>query len=82
MRLRLGLEDWLRRPELAALGPRLLGPAPASVAKVNNRYRYRLTLCCKNTRQVRALLSHLLYAAHSDRENKGVSVFADVNPYD
>ncbi len=82
MRLRQGLEDWLRRPELAALGPRLLGPAPASVAKVNNRYRYRLTLCCKNTRQVRALLSHLLYAAHSDRENKGVSVFADVNPYD
>lgn len=82
MYLRRGLEDWLCQPPYAQLQPRLLGPAPATVAKVNNRYRYRLTLCCKNTKQVRGLLSHLLCAAHNDKENRGVSVFADVNPYD
>ena len=60
----------------------LLGPAPAGVAKVNNRYRYRITLAAKNTRQLRAVVAHLLRCAQQDRENKGVSVSADVNPLD
>ena len=82
MRLRQALEHWLRQPPFAALEAKLLGPAPAAVAKVNNRYRYRLTLLCRNTKEVRALLSQLLCAASTDKDNKGVSVFADVNPYD
>lgn len=60
----------------------LLGPAPASVAKVNNRFRYRLTLSGKADKESRALIAHVLRAAHQDKENKGVSVYADVNPYD
>lgn len=59
----------------------LLGPAPAAVAKVNNRYRYRITLTGQPGKEFRALLSYLLQAAHKDRENKGVSVYADVDPY-
>ena len=59
----------------------LLGPAPASVAKVNNRYRYRLTLTGESGKEFRGLLAHLLRAAHKDKENKGVSVYADVDPY-
>ncbi|NCB62884.1 MAG: primosomal protein N' [Clostridia bacterium] len=82
MRLRSSLDSWLTRAPYAALEAKLFGPAPAAVAKVNNRYRYRLTLSCKNTKEIRALLSHLLCAAHGDRENRGVSVFVDVNPYD
>ena len=59
----------------------LLGPAPAAVAKVNDRYRYRLTLTAGNTHPLRALLAQLLRAAQQDKENRGVSVFADVDPY-
>ena len=59
----------------------LLGPAPAAVAKVNNRYRYRLTLAARNTRQVRALVSYAIRAAHQDKENRGVSVYGDLNPF-
>ena len=81
-RLRQGLEQALRRPEYGAFSTELFGPAPASVAKVNNRYRYRLTLSAPNTRQVRALVAHLVRAAQSDKENKGVSVFADMDPLD
>ena len=63
-------------------GPwRLLGPAPAAVAKVNNRYRYRLTLTGRTDRAFRTLLAHLLRAASKDRENKGISVYADADPY-
>ena len=59
----------------------LLGPAPAAVAKVNNRYRYRLTLTGPVGKEARALLAHLLRSAQKDKENKGVSVYVDVNPY-
>lgn len=60
----------------------ILGPAPAAVARVNNRYRYRLTLGCTNTRQVRQLLTYLLREFARDGRSRGVTAFADVNPYD
>ncbi len=82
MRLRRTLEDWLSRAPYRALSPQLLGPAPTSVAKVNNRYRYRLTLSCRNTKEIRALAAHLVRCAQQDKENRGVSIFADVNPLD
>ena len=63
-------------------GPwQLLGPAPAAVAKVNNRYRYRLTLTGQPDRAFRVMLAYLIKAAQKDKENKGVSVYADVDPY-
>ena len=82
MRLRRTLEDWLSKPPLDALGAQILGPAPAAVAKVNDRYRYRLTLACKDTKQVRATVAHLVRCAQTDKENRGVSVSADVDPLD
>ena len=60
----------------------LLGPAPAPVVKVNYTYRYRLTLSCRNTREVRQLLSYHLREFARDKQNRGVSAFADVNAYD
>ena len=80
MRLRRSLEAWLSCMEEKDL--QLLGPAPASVAKINNRYRYRLTLACRNHREIRALVAHLLRCAQNDKENRGVSVSADINPLD
>ena len=34
-------------------GVEVLGPVPAAVTKVNNKYRYRLSLSCKNTKEIR-----------------------------
>ena len=82
VRLRRTLESWFADPAYQGLDVQLLGPAPASVAKVNNRYRYRLTISGHNSKTMRALVAALLCAAHSDKEMKGVSVFADVNPMD
>ena len=59
---------------------RLLGPAPAPVAKVNDRYRYRLVLSTQNTRAIRQLVAHLLRRAQSDRQNRGVAIYADLDP--
>lgn len=82
MRLRRALEDWLRQPAYAGYHTQLLGPAPAAIAKVNNRYRYRLTLSTKNDKTMRALIGYLLCCAQRDKQNRGISVYADVNPMD
>ncbi len=60
----------------------VLGPAPAPVAKVNYIFRYRLTLNCRNSRQMRLLLSGLLKEFAKDKRSKGVNAFADVTPYE
>ena len=82
-KLRRSLDQWSadlwgRSPER----PRIMGPAPAAVAKVNNRYRYRLNMLCRSGPEVRRYLSFLLCAAAGDKDNRGVSVFADIDPYD
>ena len=82
MRLRRSLEGWLAQPPFRDWEVTLLGPAPASVAKINDRYRYRLTLAAQNTKEIRAMVAHLVRCAQTDKENKGVSVSADVNPLD
>ena len=81
-RFREALEMNLKNSPYAGMELELLGPVPAAVAKVNYTYRYRLTLSCKNNRQIRALLSFLLGAFAKDKQNKGVSAFVDVNAYD
>ena len=47
--------------------------------KINYNVRYRLTLRCKMTKQLRLLLAYLLRQFMQDKENRGVSAFVDVN---
>lgn len=77
MKLRGGLEQGLAKDTA-----QILGPAPAIITKVNNRYRYHLTLTGVSTPEQRRLVAHLLRAVHMDKECKGVSAFADINPMD
>ena len=71
-----------RLPKLPDQSFRLLGPAPAVIARVNNRYRYRLTLVGQDSRPLRSLIAALLRAVRQDQESRGTSVFADLNPMD
>jgi len=58
---------------------RILGPAPLSVVRVNNSFRYRLTLTCKEDRTVRELISNVIIFCNTNKEFKGVTVFGDIN---
>ena len=58
----------------------VLGPAPLPVAKVNNRYRYRVTVHCRFDRDMRRRISEQLIYCNTAKEYRGVSVFADLNP--
>ena len=60
----------------------ILGPAPLPVVKVNNRYRYRINVCCRADSEMRKIISAILIKFNSDAKYKGVSIFADNNPSD
>ena len=57
----------------------VLGPAPAPVVKVDNRYRYRLLWVGKNDSATRSALAGLLKEFAADGKNRGVSAFIDCN---
>lgn len=61
---------------------KILGPAPLSVVKVNNRYRYRVSISCKADAEMRSIVSAILIKFNSSAQYKGVSIFADTNPSD
>jgi len=60
----------------------VLGPAPCPVPKINYNFRYRLTLHCRLTRELRLMISYLLRQFSADKACRGVSAFVDVNGYD
>ena len=60
----------------------ILGPAPAPVLKLNNRYRYRCTVVGKNDKETRDKLSWLLKEFANDRANRGLNIFIDCNVMD
>lgn len=76
------LRQLCRRPELAAGEPEVLGPAPAPVVKVNNRFRYRCTLVGRNDKPTREMLAWLQKDFAKDSANRGMNLFVDHNAAD
>ena len=58
---------------------KLLGPAPVPVYKVNNKYRYRVLICCKNTKFVRDTIAHTVKEFMRSKQSKTVTVYADTD---
>lgn len=82
--LRYGLDKALRDPRYEACRPVLLGPAPAPIYKLNERFRYQLTLSCLEgtAGPIRTLIAHFLRRGLQDQKNRGISLFGDANPVD
>ena len=55
----------------------ILGPAPLPVLRVNNRYRYSVTLACKDDRYIRGWVAQTVIQSNTNRAFRGVSVYAD-----
>lgn len=76
LRAAIGVRDALRR----RFGDGdVLGPAPAPVLKVNNRYRYRVLLIGKNDKETREEVGGLLRAFAGNGANRGFNIFAECN---
>ena len=58
---------------------RLLGPVPMGIAMLNNKYRYKITLKCRNDAAFRALLRQTLDAYGQEKLPQKASVIIDFN---
>ncbi len=67
------------RQEHPNLPLRVLGPSPALVVKVSNKYRYKLIIKCKNNKEFRALLTTVLLDFGNNKEFAKVTAYADMN---
>ena len=56
-----------------------LGPMPARVSKISNKYRHRLILKCKNSTRFRKDLGDLLSAFSKKNQFSDVTVYIDMN---
>ena len=78
-RVRQALNGLCAAPDLADAAPETLGPAPAPVVKVNNRYRYRCLLIGRNDAAARGHIRALLRDFAADRATRGIHLFAECN---
>ena len=58
---------------------RILGPSPASIAKVSNKYRYKILVKCRNNKEFRQFLSERVKVFNSVNEYKKVAIYVDMN---
>ena len=58
----------------------ILGPVPMSVVRVNDRYRYRLLICCKINRNIRRILASVLAACSREKEMRHISFYIENEP--
>ena len=82
LRCCVAARDMLQSALAGDSAARVLGPAPLFVTRVNNRYRYRVTLCAPDAREYRRLISAVLVRCNTDKSFRGVSVFGDTDPND
>lgn len=58
---------------------RVLGPAPCGIVMINQRYRYKLTVKCRNDKAFRALLADVLALYEQEKLPARATVTIDMN---
>lgn len=58
----------------------ILRPIPTSVIRVNNKYRYRVVIKCKNSARTRCLINETIDEYFKSKYGKTVTVSVDLNP--
>lgn len=58
---------------------KMLGPVSERIVKLNNKYRYKLVIKCKNNRRMRELLVCAITAFEKEKSKKNISLYVDMN---
>ncbi|MBQ7549272.1 MAG: primosomal protein N' [Clostridia bacterium] len=58
----------------------VLGPMPARISKISNKFRYRLILKCRNSPEFRRMMGELLKEFAAVSAFSEVSVYIDIDP--
>lgn len=59
---------------------RAMPPSTAMLNKINNKYRYKIIIKCRNTNRFREMVSGLLKSFLKERKFSKVNTFIDINP--
>lgn len=60
----------------------VLGPTQAKISKINNTYRYRLAIKCKNSQRIRQMITKILKDVNKDKVYSKISISISLNPPD
>ncbi len=60
----------------------ILGPTPAKISKINNTYRYRMAIKCKNSDKIRQMITLALKDIHKEKILSKVNIGVSLNPPD
>ena len=60
---------------------KVIGPVPSAIAKLNNKYRYKIVLKCKNNKRFREMMSSMLTEFMTESASNEVSISVDINPF-
>lgn len=77
--LRDALRVAVQREKLRSLQLEVLGPAPAGVYKMNNRFRYHVFIVGCSCAELRSLIAEYLHAFYQHKENRNLDIFAECN---
>ena len=69
----------LAKTDYSDIPLRILGPSPAAIAKISNKYRYKIIIKCRNDKRFRSLLSAVISEFNSNKENKNTTAYIDMN---
>ena len=58
----------------------VLGPIQPRVSKISNKYRYVITVKCKNNKRFRQMMSDTMTAYMKNTSTNGVTLTVDINP--
>lgn len=72
------LKRYIREEELK-IPLRVLGPSPYTLGRINNRYRYRLIIKCRISKQLRDMVRSCLESFAKDRRFSQLRVSVDIN---
>ncbi len=59
---------------------RVLGPSPALVSKVSNKYRFKIIIKCRSTAPFREIISTLIAEFGREKDFRDITVYADSDP--
>lgn len=59
---------------------KLLGPAPAPITRVNNRFHYRVSLLCRENKKILDVIAHVIRSISRDKTARGILIYADKDP--
>lgn len=58
----------------------ILGPIQPRISKISNKYRYVITVKCKNNKRFRQMVSETMVAYMKNTSTSGVTLTVDINP--